>query len=137
MKLWTTMLAVLCLALGALAGCGGDDEESPGEPAATETGEVEVTEENEIEGAIAVWYGDDLNASCGILSSEALKEIGGIQKCLGNAAKPTGTKVKVSEIKIEGDTATAQAVASGTIVGFELVLEDGQWLVRSPTPLIF
>ena len=134
---WTRMggtLAALALALGA-AGCGGGDSEGSG---SDEPDEVEVTPENEVEGAIVVYYGDDKQAGCGILSSDALEEIGGIQKCLDNAADPVGTKVEVTDIEIADDTATATVTPKGgSAVPFELVNEDGQWLIESPLPLIF
>ena len=128
-SLLVSAVALAALAL-VLAGCDDDDGATTAEP--------ELSDENLIEGAIVVWYGDDKQAACGILSSEALKEIGGIDKCLDNAADPQGTQVEVSDIQVEGETATATVVAGGgTVVDFELVREEGQWLVRSPTPLIF
>ena len=123
------LIAILSLALLA---CGGEDEDSSADP---ET--PEFTTEQQIQAAIEVWYGKDKQAGCGILSEGALKSIGGIEKCLDNAADPAGTKVKVSQIEVQGETATAQAEAGGVLVPFELVLEDGQWLVESPTPTIY
>ena len=135
LRIGVVALASLALAAGT-AGCGGDgsDEGSSG----ADSEEVEVTPENEVEGAIVVYYGDDKEAGCGILSSEALDEIGGITKCLDNAADPVGTKVEVTDIEITGDTATATVIPKGgSAVPFELVNEDGQWLIESPLPLIF
>ncbi len=134
-RVGATALVAMTIAGGAY-GCGGDDDsESSG---SDEPEEVEVTPENEVEGAIIVYYGDDKQAGCGILSSEALEEIGGIEKCLDNAADPVGTKVDVTDIEITGDTATATVTPKGgSAVPFELVNEDGQWLIASPLPLIF
>ena len=128
------IFAALALVL-VTTGCGDDPSEGsePDQP-----DEVEVTPENEVEGAIVVYYGDDKQAGCGILSSAALEEIGGIEKCLDNAAEPVGTKVEVTDIEITDDTATATVIPKGgSAVPFELVNEDGQWLIESPLPLIF
>ena len=137
---WTrvgvTVLAAFALAAAGY-GCGGDGE-SEGSGSDESSEEVEVTPETEVEGAIVVFYGDDKEAGCGIMSSAALEEMGGIEKCLDNAAEPVGTKVEVTDIEITDDTATATAIPKGGgPVPFELVNEDGQWLIEKPVPLVF
>jgi hypothetical protein len=133
-------LVLIAAASTMLLACGGDEGESNTETSTTSTeAESEFTPEQQIEAAIVVWYGADKQAACGILSDAALDSIGGIDKCLGNAADPVGTKVEVTDIVVDGETATAQAEPKGAtaVVPFELVLVDGQWLVENPVPIIF
>jgi hypothetical protein len=128
----TALLTAAVLA-GSFAACGGDDEGGEGS-----TTTSEFTDEQQIQAAVDVWYGADKTAACGILSDAAIESIGGIDKCLGNAASPAGaTKAKVTDLQIDGDTASAQVVVRGMEVPFEFVLEDDQWRVESPTPTIF
>ena len=121
-----------------LVACGGNDGGSEGAAEQSNSSEQEFTDEQQITAAIEVWYGKDKTAACGILSDDALESVGGIEKCLGNAADPLKTNVEVTNIQIDGDTATADAeTETGVLVSFELVREGDQWLVESPTPTIY
>jgi hypothetical protein len=134
----TMSIALVALLSLVLAACGGDDEDSGQSADSGAAEEQEFTDEQQITAAIEVWYGSDKTAACGILSDSALESIGGIEKCLGNAADPLKTKVEVSNIEVEGETATADATTkTGVAVPFELILDGDQWLVESPTPTIY
>lgn len=141
-------IALLGLACFGLVACGDDEEPTTGATATettapettteTTTTSEEFSDEEQIAAAVTVFYGDDLEASCGILSEKALRQVGGIDACLGNAAVPEGTKVEVTDIRIEGDRALAVAnTKTGYRVDFELVNEDGTWRIERPLPTIF
>jgi hypothetical protein len=121
---FTAFLAAAALALGA---CGGDDEEATTEataPAPEEEVEQVVADFGQAEGADA----------CDYVSQSYLDQLGGVSGCDKEFAEAVAVDYAISDVQVDGTTATATAETDDQTVAFELVDEEGEWKISSAGP---
>ena len=126
LKLLALLLAALALPVG-LAACGDDDDGGGGD-------EEAVTE------AIQTASTSTDPADCtNLLTANFLEQVGQtVEECEADAADDSDDpdSVEVSEVIVDGDTATADAAFSGgdidgSTIAMTLVNEDDQWKIDS------
>ena len=121
------LLATLVLAFGlAVAGCGGDGEDSP----------EEVTES-----FYAALSDSDAAEVCGLLSESAVENVvqggdsceEGFEQALdtgaAQAALGIAEDIEVGEAEIDGGSATVAITSGGREDEISLVKEDGEWKI--------
>ena len=110
------------LALGA---CGGADEEAATTEAETESQEAAV------EQVVDDFGQAEGEAACDFVSQEFLDTVGGESGCDEEFAEGVAVDYTISDVQVDGETATAQASTGDQDVAFELVLVDGEWQISS------
>lgn len=121
-RLPALLAASVALALG---GCGGDSEED----AVRETVEDFVTSVRE----------GDVAAACDLLTETARAQAGGgrCTEFLGALAEQVAVEIEVTEVRVQGDQATAEveSTAEGSaeprVLSLDLVEEDDEWRIAS------
>jgi len=110
-----------------LSACGGDDEE----PATTAAEETTSAEEQEaaVEQTLIDFGNAEGTASCNYLSDSYIDELGGPSGCNEEFGDAVAADYKVSNISISGTTATADVATDGQRIKFDLVNENGEWLI--------
>ena len=118
-----TVTAALALASFALAACGSDDNGG---------------EEDAITGALerATTSGDPASCTEDQTTAFVVQTAGDLKSCQANAAQTPGDSVEVSNIEVDGDSATADvAFTGGTLDGqtlaIDLAKEDDAWKLDS------
>jgi hypothetical protein len=126
-----SVVVVMTLGAGLVAGCGGDDDSTT----TASTPPPKAQSEQEIRAVLDDFYSDDNQAKCQTLSAEALKTMGGMDACLNNDAPATKTPFDVKQVKISGTNATVHLKAGESVGNVHLVFEDGAWKWSAPVPL--
>jgi len=120
-----TCAAAAALALGA---CGGGDEEG-----ATTESETE-SQEAAVEQVVSDFGSAEGTDACDFVSQAYLDSLGGVSGCDKEFAEAVAVDYEVSDVQVDGETATAQAATDDQDVAFELVLVDGEWQISSAGP---
>lgn len=115
-------LLVVGFALGA---CGGDSEEDAVREA--------------VEEFVAAVRDGDGAAACELLTDEALETAGGArcERALGRIGDAVAPEVEITDIRVQGDRATAEAGAAGggedevRSQPLDFVKEDDEWKIAS------
>ena len=113
------------LALGA---CGGGDEEAATTESDTESDEAAV------EQVVADFGAAEGSDACDFTSQAYLDSLGGTAGCDKEFAEAVAVDYAISDVQVDGETATATADTDDQTVAFELVLVDGEWKISSTGP---
>lgn len=116
-------MAAAALALGA---CGGDDEET--------TEATAPAPEEEVEQVVADFGSAQGSDACDFVSQSYLDSLGGVSGCDKEFAEAVAVDYEISDVQVDGTSATATAETDDQTVAFELVQEDGEWRISSAGP---
>jgi hypothetical protein len=125
-KTWLLAACAVALAAFGLAACGGDNGNSADEDQITQA-------------IVAAATSGDPSACTKYQTQKFVEQTSGgatgqaaVKSCEKGAAETVADKVDVSDIKVDGDNATATAAVTGSIfdgqtLDIALVKENGQW----------